>query len=220
MSIRTKMPLKFCANLTFQFQEAKSILDRYRLAKEAGFKGVESAFPTDINLDELVEVQQETGLEQVLLNIDTGSVTNGSFGCASFLNSLDDFNKNLNNTIKYAKALNCEKIHLMAGKHSEPTDNRHENFYISNLRYAAGKLAQNGMVGVIEPINKYAVPGYYLNSFDHAVKVLEKVNHSNLKLMVDLYHLQHITGNVTRSLEDFSKHIGHVQVRINKSLWF
>lgn len=109
MTFRIRMPLKFCANLTFQFQEAASILDRYRLAKEVGFKGVESAFPYDVSIEELVEVQQETGLKQILLNIDTGTVKNGAYGCASFLNSMEDFKNNLNNTIKYARALNCKK---------------------------------------------------------------------------------------------------------------
>lgn len=104
-----RMPLKFCANLTFQFQEASSILERYRLAKMAGFKGVECAFPVGVSLDELKSVQQETGLKQVLMNIDIGSVKNGSFGCASFLNSMQDFRHNLNNTIAYAKGLNCQK---------------------------------------------------------------------------------------------------------------
>lgn len=103
------MSLKFCANLSFQFQEASSILDRYRLAKAAGFQGVESAFPNDVSIEDLVEAQQETGLKQVLLNIDTGTVKNGAYGCASFLNSMEDFKKNLNNTIRYAKALNCGK---------------------------------------------------------------------------------------------------------------
>lgn len=100
----------------------------------------------------------------------------------------------------------------MAGKHDEPTDQRHENFYISNLRFAASRLAEENIIGVIEPINKYAVPGYYLHCFDHALKVIKTVNHCNLKLMVDLYHLQHIRGNITRSLEDFTDYIGHVQI--------
>lgn len=102
------MPLKFCANLTFLFNETESILERYRLAKTAGFKGVESGFP-NVSLDEVLAVQQETDLEQVLLNIDTGTVQNGAFGCASFVNSMDDFKKNLNNTVQYAKALKCKK---------------------------------------------------------------------------------------------------------------
>lgn len=49
-------------------------VERYRAAKAAGFKAVEGGIPpaNDITLEELVRVQQETGLEQVLLNIATG----------------------------------------------------------------------------------------------------------------------------------------------------
>lgn len=103
------MPLRFCANLSFQFQETGSFVQRYRLARNAGFKAVESAFPDGVSLPELVAVQQETGLEQILFNIDNGTVVDGGFGCASFLNREDDFRNNLENTITYAKALDCKK---------------------------------------------------------------------------------------------------------------
>lgn len=100
----------------------------------------------------------------------------------------------------------------MAGKHDEPTDKGHESFYISNLRFAANRLSEERILAVIEPINKYAVPGYYLNSFDQAIKTIKTVNHSNLKLLVDFYHLQHIQGNITRSLSELAQYIGHVQI--------
>ena len=35
-----------------------------------------------------------------------------------------------------------------------------------NLRSALPILEQNGIVGLIEPINKYSVPGYFLNDFE------------------------------------------------------
>lgn len=103
------MPLRFCANLSFQFQESSSFVERYRSAKFAGFKAVESAFPVGVSVQELVTVQQETGLQQILFNIDNGTVVDGGFGCASFLNAESEFRDNLENTITYAKALNCQK---------------------------------------------------------------------------------------------------------------
>lgn len=57
----------------------------------------------------------------------------------------------------------------MAGKHSEPTDEKNDAFYLSNLRYAASVLSEANMIGVIEPINKYSVPGYYLNSYEKGI---------------------------------------------------
>ncbi len=69
------MALKFCANLNFLFVEnSASVLDRFRLAKLAGFRAVENSFPIDVNLNDAVRVQKETGLEVVMLNICTGSI--------------------------------------------------------------------------------------------------------------------------------------------------
>ena len=67
------MSLKFCANLSFMFQsETSDLLERYRLAKNAGFKAVEVAFPYDISKELLGEVKERTGLKQVLLNTSPG----------------------------------------------------------------------------------------------------------------------------------------------------
>ena len=67
------MSLNFCANLSFMFQsETSALLERYHLAKNAGFKAVEVAFPYDIPKELLKEVKERTGLEQVLLNTFPG----------------------------------------------------------------------------------------------------------------------------------------------------
>lgn len=67
------MALKFCANLNFLFAEnATPMLERFRLAKLAGFRAVENGFPVDVSVDDAVRVQKETGLEVVLINICTG----------------------------------------------------------------------------------------------------------------------------------------------------
>lgn len=43
---------------------------------------------------------------------------------------------------------------------------------------------------------------------------MEKLNNSNIKLMIDLFHLQLIKGNITNTLNDLKSHIGHVQVSV------
>lgn len=72
---RLKMAPKLCANLNFLFAENNTnILDRFRLAKAAGFKAVESVIPNDLKLEEVVNVQKETGLNVILLNIIAGDI--------------------------------------------------------------------------------------------------------------------------------------------------
>ena len=70
------MPLKFCANLSFMFQETSSLLERYSLAAKAGFRAVECAFPYDQPLPQVVAALNEAHLRQVLINIHVGKLIN------------------------------------------------------------------------------------------------------------------------------------------------
>lgn len=63
--------MKFCANLAFLFPE-KGLLNRYQLAKEAGFKAVETGFPYGLEKDEVVAAKNASGIQQILINIYTG----------------------------------------------------------------------------------------------------------------------------------------------------
>jgi hydroxypyruvate isomerase len=70
------------------------------------------------------------------------------------------------------------------------------------------------MIGLIEPINHYSVPNYYLNDYKTAVKSIESAGNERIKLMVDIFHLQMIQGNVINTLKEFQQKelIGHVQI--------
>lgn len=73
------MALKFCANLNFLFVENSApMLERFRLAKLAGFRAVENTFPVDVSVEDAVRVQKETGLEVVLINICLGLIAHCS----------------------------------------------------------------------------------------------------------------------------------------------
>lgn len=79
LQARLKMSLKFCANLSFMFQEYPTLLARYNKAREAGFRGVECAFPYDLDLDELVAVKENAEVEQVLINAPPGKFYDVTF---------------------------------------------------------------------------------------------------------------------------------------------
>lgn len=54
------------------FQEAPLLIDRYQLAKSAGFKAVESGFPLGFTAQEVAEAKQKADIQQVLINVFTG----------------------------------------------------------------------------------------------------------------------------------------------------
>ncbi len=53
----------------------------------------------------------------------------------------------------------------MSGKVT-PDQPGSEDVLVSNLKNAAPLLEAAGVVGLVEPINPYWVPGYFLNDFD------------------------------------------------------
>jgi hydroxypyruvate isomerase len=54
------------------FTEAPNIIDRYQLAREAGFKAVESGFPFGFSIQEVAAAKTKAEIDQILLNVFTG----------------------------------------------------------------------------------------------------------------------------------------------------
>ncbi|GJQ68573.1 Gip [Trypoxylus dichotomus] len=189
----------------------RPFLERYQLAKNAGFKAVESGFPYGLNPDDVVAAKKAAGIDQVLLNIYTGDVGKGELGFAALPGQEKQFKESINQTIDLGKRLKVKKIHIMAGKVEQPTS-ANDTAYTNNLKYASQILEKENILGLIEPINPYSVPDYYMNSYKKAVKVISEISSPNLKLMLDIFHLQMIRGNVTNAIKDFTNQIGHVQI--------
>lgn len=205
------MPLKFCANLSFMFQETSSLLDRYKLAKGLGFKAVECAFPYEYPMDALVSAKESNKLQQVLINVKTGNVQEGELGFAALPGKREQFLTSFNESLKYAKALDCKIIHIMSGVVQKKTG-EHREVLESNLRHIVPILESEGITGVIEPINPFSVPNYYLDNYEEAIDIIKKISSSSLKLQLDIFHLQQIKGNLSRNIKQFLPHTGHVQV--------
>lgn len=89
----------------------------------------------------------------------------------------------------------------MAGIVETPTS-ANDNVYEKNLKYTVDRFKAEDIIGLIEPINSYSVPNYYLNSYDKAIEIVKKINSPHLKLMFDLFHLQHIKGNITNTIKE------------------
>lgn len=55
------------------FQEAPLLIDRYQLAKNAGFKAVESGFPLGFSVQQVTEAKEAANIDQALINVYTGN---------------------------------------------------------------------------------------------------------------------------------------------------
>uniref|UniRef100_A0A8B9X2W3 Hydroxypyruvate isomerase (putative) n=1 Tax=Bos mutus grunniens TaxID=30521 RepID=A0A8B9X2W3_BOSMU len=128
------------------------------------------------------------------------------------------FREGLEQAVLYAKALDCSRIHLMAGRVPKGADraavrSEMEIVFLENLRHAAEVLAQENLVGLLEPINtRITDPRYFLDTPQQAAAILQKVGRPNLQLQMDLFHWQIMDGNLTGNVREFLPIVGHVQV--------
>jgi hydroxypyruvate isomerase len=56
------------------------------------------------------------------------------------------------------------------------------------------------------------VPNHFLNSYSYALNAVKTVGSSNIKLMIDVFHMQMIQGNIVNSFKQLQDFIGHVQI--------
>jgi len=202
----------FAANLSMMFNEVE-FLDRFEAAARAGFKGVEFLFPYDYPPETIANRLERHGLTLALFNLPPGDWSKGERGFAATPGREAQFRAAVETAIPYAKAARCRTIHAMAGLWPEGRDKREgEATYIDNLRWAADRLAPEGITAIIEPINTRDIPGYYLNTTTQAMPIIEQVGRPNLKLQLDLYHVQIMQGDLAPKIRDLAGHYPHVQI--------
>ncbi|XP_078051126.1 putative hydroxypyruvate isomerase [Augochlora pura] len=205
------MSLKFSVNMCFMFHDTPSLKDQYKLAKDAGFKAVESNTLLNTTVKDMVEAKKNADVEQILLNVYVGDVSKGELGFAAIPGQEENFKKSIDTTLEYAKALNCKQIHILSGVVNKPTS-ANDDVYVKNLLHAVEKFKREGIVALIEPICSADVPNYYLNSFEKGLNIVKKVNSPYLKLLVDIFHLQKICGNLTENIKELMPYTGHIQI--------
>ena len=206
---------KFAANLSFIFQEV-GFLDRFAAAADCGFKAVEYLSPYEHAPEVIAEQLNRHGLVQALFNMPPGDWATGERGTAALVGREQEFRDGVEQALGYAKATNCKLLHAMAGVLPPGSDRAEaERTYVANLRHAAERLSREGITVIIEPINNRDIPGYFLNTTTQAMSVIDRVGHSNLKLQLDLYHVQIMEGDLAHRIRTLAGHYPHVQIAGN-----
>jgi hydroxypyruvate isomerase len=208
---------KFAANLTMLFTE-EPFLDRFELAAKAGFKAVEFLFPYAFDVQEIRARLVANGLQLVLHNLPAGDWDAGERGIACHPDRVTEFRAGVARALTYAQALGVWQLNCLAGKTPatgpDASVTLHRTF-VDNLRFAASALRSEGVRLLIEPINTFDIPGFYLNRTQQAAALLDEVGADNAFIQYDIYHAQRMEGELAASLERYLPRIGHVQVADN-----
>ncbi len=207
--------LKFSASLTMLFNEV-DFLGRFERASRTGFKGVEYLFPYQWEKEKLVEELNKHGLEQVLHNLPAGDWQAGERGIACLPGRVGEFQEGVGLAIEYAKALKCSRLNCLVGlTPKEVPPEKVRQILVDNLRFAATALEKEGIRLLVEPLNDQDIPGFYLVHTRDVLQLLEEVNHNNLWLQYDIYHMQIMEGNLTKTIRDNLLRIAHIQLADN-----
>ena len=200
--------MKFSANLGFLWAD-RPLPDAIRAAKAAGYDAVECHWPYDTPAAETLAALQETGLTMLGLNASRGNTAIGEVGLTAVPGREVDARAAIDEALAYAHATGTRAVHVLAGNSSGP---RARAAFVANLTYACEQAATIGTTILIEPLNPYNAPDYFLNSTGLAAEIIREVGKPNLRLMFDCYHIQIIEGDVTRRFETLLPLIGHIQI--------
>jgi hydroxypyruvate isomerase len=206
---------KFAANLTMLFTELP-FMQRFEAAAKAGFEAVEYLFPYPFEKKELTAALRANGLQQVLHNLPAGDWDKGERGIACHPDRTGEFREGIAMAIDYATALGCPQLNCLVGKvpAGVSAEAAHKTV-VENLRLAAGELEAAGLRLLIEPINTFDIPGFFLTRTDQALALIDEVGSSNLRVQYDIYHAQRMEGELGNTLSKNLARIGHIQLADN-----
>ncbi|SIS53939.1 hydroxypyruvate isomerase [Roseivivax lentus] len=196
--------MKIAANITL-LSFGVPLVARPDAARAVGFDGVECLFPYMISAQEMRSALN--GLPLVLINTPVADWEDGARGRAAVPGEMARFAQDMQSAIDFARATGTGRIHAMAGKAQGAEAMAR---FKANLRAAC--LAAPDLTILIEPLNPFDVPGYFLNDFDMAAGIIERVGLPNLGLQFDAWHARRIHGDVTATWKRHAAITRHVQI--------
>ncbi|MCW5613433.1 MAG: hydroxypyruvate isomerase [Rubrivivax sp.] len=206
---------RFAANLSTLFIDAP-LIERFGRAARAGFAAVEVQFPYELPAAAIREQLDVHGLEMVLHNLPAGDFAAGDRGIACDPARVAEFRAGVPRAIAYARTLGVPRLNCLAGRMPAGVDEATlRRTFVENLRFAAAALADAGLVLLVEPINRFDVPGFYVHRTLQALELLDEAGAANAFVQYDLYHAQRSEGELAGTLERCLPRIGHVQIADN-----
>ncbi len=206
---------KFAANLSMLFTELP-FLDRFEAAARADFTAVEFLFPYAWPAQDIKQRLDAHGLKLVLHNLPAGDWDAGERGIACHPDRIEEFRAGVTKAIAYATTLDVGQVNCLAGKApAGVSDALLRSTFVNNLKFAAAEFKGAGLRLLIEPINRFDIPGFYLNTTAQALAILDEVSADNAFVQYDIYHAQRTEGELAATMQKQLARIGHIQLADN-----
>lgn len=200
--------MQLIANISLLFADLP-LEQRFAAAARAGFAGVEIQFPYEFDAAGL---RAAAGTMPIVLINAPAADGRGGVGLSTDADQQSAFIRSIDQARRYAEVLRVQKVNVLpgpppAGQAPELTDGT----LAENVRLAARRMAEIGVMTVVEPINPFDVPGFWLDGLDPALSFLDALGDPAVRLQFDFYHMGRTEPDLAAAIGRAGWRIGHVQ---------
>jgi hydroxypyruvate isomerase len=204
--------VRYAANLTMLFNEVP-FLERFERAAAAGFRAVEFLFAHNVDRPGVKRELERHGLQLVLFDPEGGDFPAGDRGYLCDPGRRDHLLATIEAAIATARQLGCRRLNVLAGNRVEGIDPAAlRRTVIENLTRAAPLARAAGITLLIEALNTWESPRYFLDRSRLGLDIVRDVGEPNVRFQYDCYHMQRMEGQLIETLTKNLEWIGHVQI--------
>jgi hydroxypyruvate isomerase len=122
----------------------------------------------------------------------------------------DGFLEELRLCIDAAKSVHCNRLEVLTGNCLPGVSRETQmNNCVATLQAAVPLLEANRMTAVVELLNSNVDhPGYFLNTVEDGVEIVHRTASPHVKLLLDIYHVQVMQGNLIQRIRDSFQEVG------------
>lgn len=204
--------IRYAANLTMLFNEVP-FLGRFERAAAAGFRAVEFLFIHTVDQDGVERELRRHGLELVLFDPEGGDFAAGDRGYLCDPSRRDHLLRTVEEAVAAARRLGCRRLNVLAGNRPPGVPEAVlRRTAVDNLRRAAPLAREAGITLLVEVLNTWESPRYFLDRLERGLDIVREVGEPNVRFQYDCYHLQRMEGQLIDGLLGSLPWIGHVQI--------
>ena len=194
-------PYTLSINLEIMFPREMGRARRMEIVAAQGFKAYSFWNTTEEEQDEMLKVQERTGLKCVSITGPGRSVsTTGLTAPGMEQVFLDEMAARVKMAVKFGGAM---PIIFVGRRQPDVPWEKQRSQIVSGLKKAGDIAGERGITLVVEPLSSgNGQPRMALDTAAEAFPAIEAVAHPNVKICFDMYHLQLTEGNITSHLRE------------------
>lgn len=211
--------MRYAVNCSILFTELP-LLERPAAAKAAGFDAVEfwwpwsRPVPSVTEVDDFVAAVRDADVSLIGLNFFAGDMAAGDRGLVSWIGREDEFRATVPVAVDIARRTGCTAFNALYGNRQDGQDPAQADaLAVQNLLFAARAADQVGGVVLVEPIS--GSPAYPLKTTAQTRAVVARLHEagaSNVRFLLDLYHLAANGEDLAASIRTVGAESGHCQI--------